>query len=175
VTTVPRFQEIATETLSENVFRLIGKEWMLITAGDQQAFNPMTASWGGMGFLWGRPVAFAFVRPQRHTFGLMERGAGFTLSFFGPEHREALTYCGTHSGRDVDKIAATGLTPLFASTGEVYFAQARLVLVCHKLYAQDLTEASFVQRAIVDEAYAAHDFHRMYVGGVVQVLARAEG
>lgn len=163
------FVRVAPEALTDNVFRAIGQGWMLITAGTADGFNPMTASWGGMGILWGKPVAFAFVRPQRFTFGLMEAGSHYSLTFFDEAYRDVLNFCGTRSGRDVDKVAETGLTPISGSTGAMLFKEARLALECRKLYAQDLTEASFVDTAIVGQAYAAGDFHRMYVGEIVRV------
>jgi flavin reductase (DIM6/NTAB) family NADH-FMN oxidoreductase RutF len=158
--------------MSARVFKLIGKDWMLITAGDEGDFNSMTASWGGLGFLWGRPVSFIFVRPQRFTFEFVERSTHYTLSFFDETYRDALNYFGTHSGRDVDKVAQTGLTPVAGKTGAVYFAEARLVLECKTLYGQDLVEQSFWEHEICEQAYKAGDYHRMYVGEVVRILQR---
>ncbi len=166
------WRQIEPEMISDNVFKLIGKDWMLITAGSPDAFNTMTASWGAMGILWGRRVALVVVRPQRYTFEFMERSATFSLSFFDESYRSVLNFCGTHSGRDVDKVAATGLTPLTADDGTIYFAEARLVLVCRKLYAQDLDSEAFIDKAILPEAYPAQDYHRMYVGEIRQVLSR---
>ncbi len=164
------FVEIAPAALGDNVFQIIGRDAMLITAGTSDQFNTMTASWGGWGHLWSRDVTFCFVRPQRHTFSFMEQAAYYTLCFLDKEHQAALDYCGSHSGRDVDKIAATGLTPVTDATGAIYFAEARLALVCRKLYAQDLTADSFIERGIVGEAYPKADFHRMYVGQIVRCL-----
>jgi flavin reductase (DIM6/NTAB) family NADH-FMN oxidoreductase RutF len=171
-----RFVEIAPAALADNVFRVIGRDAMLITAGTPARFNTMTASWGGWGHLWNRDVTFSFVRPQRYTFGFMEGAEHYTLCFFAAEHQAALDFCGSHSGRDVDKIAATGLTPVADdATGAVYFAEARLALVCRKLYAQDLTADSFVDRGVIGETYAKADFHRMYVGHIVRGLIVAGG
>jgi flavin reductase (DIM6/NTAB) family NADH-FMN oxidoreductase RutF len=165
-----QFVEIAPTALGDSVFQVIGRDAMLITAGTPASFNTMTASWGGWGHLWNRDVTFSFVRPQRHTFDFMELAAYYSLCFFDTEHQAALDFCGSHSGRDVDKIAATGLTPVFDATGAIYFAEARLALVCRKLYVQNLTADSFVERGIIGEAYAKADFHRMYVGEIVHCL-----
>jgi flavin reductase (DIM6/NTAB) family NADH-FMN oxidoreductase RutF len=165
------FVEIAPTALGDNAFQVIGRDTMLITAGTADHFNTMTASWGTWGHLWYRDVTFCFLRPQRHTLGFMEQAEYYSLCFFPPEHQPALDYCGSHSGRDVDKIAATGLTPAIDATGAVYFAEARLVLICRKLYAQNLTADSFIDRGIVGEAYPEADFHRMYVGQVVRCLS----
>jgi len=164
------FIEIAPTALGDNVFQIIGRDAMLITAGTSDHFNTMTASWGGWGHLWSRDVTFCFVRPQRHTFSFMEQAEFYTLCFFDKAHQAALDYCGSHSGRDVDKIAVTGLTPVADATGAIYFAEARLALVCRKLYAQDLTADSFIERGIVGEAYPKADFHRMYVGQIMRCL-----
>lgn len=166
------FREIKPEQIVDNVIKLIGKDWMLITAGKASDFNTMTASWGGLGNLWNGPVCFVFVRPQRYTFQFMERDTHFTLSFFDESYRKALTFCGTKSGRDVDKVAATGLTPATGVTDGVYFEEARLVLECRKLYAQDFAAENFIDASIVKAHYAAQDFHRLYVGEIVRCLVR---
>ncbi len=166
------FIETLPGELGDNAFKTIGKDWMLITAGTLDAFNTMTASWGAWGHLWERDVCFCFVRPQRHTFGFMEAASHFTLSFFAEAYRPALDFCGSRSGRDVDKAAATGLTPVTGGTGAVYFAEARLVLECRKLYAQDIVPGAFVDPAIPREIYGKGDFHRMYVGEIVHCLTR---
>ena len=166
------FIETVPTALGDNVFQSIGRDAMLVTAGTPDSFNTMTASWGGWGHLWNRDVTFSFVRPQRHTFGFMERAETYTLCFFDKEHKSILDFCGSRSGRDVDKIAATGLTPIADASGAIYFAQARRVLVCRKLYAQDLTADSFVDPRVIAEAYPKADFHRMYVGQIVRCLTR---
>lgn len=165
---------ISAEEL-ENVFRLIGKDWMLITAkgkdeNGKETVNTMTASWGGMGVLWNKPVAFCFIRPQRYTYTLTEQSERFSLSFLGEAYRPALRLCGTKSGRDTDKFAAAGLTP--AMEGEVpYVAEARLVLLCRKLYADDLKACAFVDRTLLSN-YAINDFHRVYVVEIEQAFIK---
>ena len=126
------FKEISPNEIRDNPFKLIGKDWMLVTAGDKSKFNTMTASWGGVGILWNKPVAFTFIRPQRYTFEFTEQGEYYTLSFFDEEYRKALNFCGTKSGRDYDKVKETGLTPVFSEDAP-YFGEAKLVLVCKKL------------------------------------------
>lgn len=162
------FKETTPEFLTDNPFKLIGKDWMLITAGTPASFNTMTASWGGLGVLWEKRVAFCFIRPTRYTYEFVERSDTFTLSFFEERHRKALSFCGSHSGRDTDKIKKTGLTPANQG-GFVYFDEARLVLACRKLYFQDISPEHFLDQAIND-MYPQRDYHRMYVGEIVQCL-----
>lgn len=154
-----------TKDLSENVFSLIGDTWMLITAGNREKCNTMTASWGGLGVLWGKDVATIYVRPQRFTYEFVEQEDCFTLSFFGEEQRAVLALCGSKSGRDMDKISACGLTAEFSDCGAPYFAEAKLVLVCKKMYFADLDPAQFLS-AEIEPHYHNGDYHRMYIGEI---------
>ena len=97
-------KEIKVNELTDNLFETISKEWMLVTAGTKDKFNTMTANWGGAGFLWNRPVAFIFIRPERYTFDFIEQNDYLTLSFLGEEHKEIHKICGSKSGRDMDKV-----------------------------------------------------------------------
>lgn len=165
------FKTIDPSAIADNAFKLIGKDWALVTSGSRESFNTMTVSWGGVGIMWNKPVAFTFIRPQRYTFGFLEKNGFFTMSFFDESYRKALQICGTKSGRDTDKVAETGLTPAFTDNGVPYFEEARLVLVCKKLYAQDLNEDSIVEEAVKGN-YNGSDYHRMYVSEIVSVLKK---
>jgi len=164
-----RFKEIKPVEITDNPIQLIGREWMLVTAGTPEHFNTMTASWGGMGELWFRPVCFCFIRPQRYTYEFMEENAAFTLSFFDEKHKPQLNFCGSRSGRESNKAQECGFTPVTAANGSVFFEEARLVLECSKLYFQDLDPANFLDESIMKN-YPQNDFHRMYVGEITRVL-----
>jgi flavin reductase (DIM6/NTAB) family NADH-FMN oxidoreductase RutF len=164
------FMETKPELLDDNPFKLIGSDWMLITAGTVELFNTMTASWGGLGILWERKVATCYIRPTRYTFEFTERSPYFTLSFFNEKHRKKLTYCGTHSGRNTDKVREAGLTPV-KEGGFVYFEEARLVLACRKLYYQDINPDRFLDPKI-ENMYPQKDYHRMYIGEIVKCLVQ---
>ncbi len=165
------FKSIEPEGLVDNVFKLIDKDWMLITAVKEDAFNTMTASWGGLGILWHKRVSFCFVRPTRYTFQFMEKSDLYTLSFFTEKYRDALTLLGTRSGRDGDKISASGLSPVEIKPGAISFKEARLVLVCKKLYFQDLNPKNFLDPGI-DTHYPKKDYHRLYIGEILDTLTR---
>ena len=158
---------ISPKELTSNPFRLIGERWTLISAGDAEAFNTMTASWGGFGVLWNKPVVYIFIRPQRHTLGFVQNKSHFTLSFFGEEHRSALQLLGTRSGREGDKVAASGLTPRFTESGNPTFEEATLVMECRKLYDGSLRAEDFVVDNLRDVVYPEGDFHRVFVGEIV--------
>jgi flavin reductase (DIM6/NTAB) family NADH-FMN oxidoreductase RutF len=163
------FSTVPPEKLNENVFTLLGSEWMLITAGTIESYNMMTASWGGMGVLWNKNVCYIVMRPQRHTRTFMEKHDIFTLSFFHEKYRNVLKFCGSHSGRDVDKTAETGIAPVASAHGGVYFAEARLIMECRKIYYQDLDPSHFLDSSIAEQ-YTQHDYHRMYIGEIVTVM-----
>lgn len=165
------FRSVSPASLPDNFFSRIGEDWMLITATDSAGVtNTMTASWGCAGILWNKPVAVCFIRPQRYTYGIVEDSDTLTLSFFpAGEQREALRYCGTKSGRDGDKFAATGLTVATTPAGTPYPAEANLVLVCRKLYADDLKEGCFIDPEMLKH-YAAKDYHRFYICEITEVL-----
>ena len=118
------FKIIKPTEITDNVFKLLDKDWMLVTAGSPDDYNTMTASWGHMGIIWNLPVAIAYIRPQRHTYGFANRYEDYTLSFFTETYRAALQFCGTRSGRDCDKAAEAGLTPVQTERGNVIFREA---------------------------------------------------
>ena len=161
------YKKTDLDMIDESVFKLIGSDWMLVTAGAINSFNTMTASWGGMGILWNKPVSYIFIRPTRHTYEFIERNSTYTLSFFSEKYRKALTLCGTKSGRDVDKAKEAGLTPEETKNGSVSFEEARLVIECKKLYFQDIDPSHFLDGSI--EKMYDNDYHRMYIGEITGI------
>lgn len=153
------------------IFERIGKDWMLISASDSERKNTMTASWGTCGILWNKPVAVCFIRPQRYTCPIVETADRLSLAFFDGAYRDALSYCGRHSGRDGDKFAASGLTPVMTEEGVPYPKEASLVLVCRKLYADTLKMDGFLDPSLLSH-YPAKDFHRVFVCEIEQALVR---
>ncbi|NCB62288.1 MAG: flavin reductase family protein [Clostridia bacterium] len=160
--------KIDPKTIDQNVFSMIGDQWMLITAGKKEKLNTMTASWGGMGVLWHRNVATVYLRPQRYTLEFVEREDFFTLSFFGAEYRRQLALCGAKSGRDIDKVKECGFTVVAGAGDAPYFEEAELVLVCRKLYRQEILPECFADPALDGENYPEKDYHRMFIGEIVE-------
>ncbi len=157
-------KQVQPDTLGKkNPFELIGQQWMLITAGDEQAFNTMTASWGGLGWLWNKPVAFIFVRPERYTHDFLESSDKVTLSFFPESCRKALQICGSKSGRDCDKVKEAGLTPIALGDGSMTFEQACLTASCRKLFKSDMKPAEFLDKEVLDKWYSDAGLHSVYV------------
>jgi flavin reductase (DIM6/NTAB) family NADH-FMN oxidoreductase RutF len=161
----------------------IGGDWMLITAADitsdKRNWNTMTASWGGLGVLWGRDVAFMFIRPSRHTYRFANTAPLFTLSFFKPFFKEALEICGAKSGNDIDKATVAGLTPIIFETGmdagAVGFQEAREIIVCRKLYTHDFEPDKFLDAVSIEKNYNGTDYHRMFIGEIISLMVNSRG
>lgn len=161
-------QKIDWKEITLNPMDKIANEWMLITAGNEkEGYNTMTASWGGLGCIWGKPVSTVYIRPQRYTKQFVDREEYYTLTFFPPEYKKALGYLGSHSGRDEDKVSKVGLTPVFGEKS-TWFKEANLVLVCRKMYQAPIKEEYFLDREIMEEDYPNRDFHDLYIGEIVE-------
>lgn len=166
------FKDLDIKDLQLNPFEKIGHEWGLVTAGDEAGSNTMTVSWGGMGVIWGKNVVTVYIRPQRHTKAFVDASDRFTLSFYAPEHKRALGVLGTKSGRDGDKVAEVGFTPMQVD-GTTAYEEAELVFVCRKLYADDIKPECFIDTSCDADFYPEHDYHTMYIAEVERVLVRA--
>ena len=165
------FQEVNVEELSFNPFTKIGKEWLLITAGNEESYNTMTASWGGVGVMWGKKVVSVYIRPQRYTKEFVDNNELFTIAFFGENYRPALTHCGKVSGRDEDKVKNAGLTPYFTD-GTAAFEEADMIMVCKKQYHQEMRPECFDVEENDAKWYPQKDYHTMYMGEIVKVLVK---
>lgn len=166
-------KKVDIEKITDNFIYLIGKEWMLISAGNKDKFNMMTANWGSIGFLWNKPVVSIFVRPERYTYNFIEQQDYFTLSFMGEEYKDVHKICGNQSGRDINKIVATGLTPIFTDNGNPVFEESRLTIECKKLYATNIRKEDFIDMDIYKKWYGTKGGdHKMYVGEILDAWSK---
>lgn len=164
------FHEVNPLELNSNPFQMIGKDWALVTAGDETGCNTMTVSWGNMGIMWNKNIVTIFIRPQRYTKEFLDRFDNFTVTFYEETARDALKLCGSKSGRDFDKIKAAGLTPVHEN-GTTYFEEARLVLECKKIYLDKIRPEGFLDPSI-QQNYIAGDYHLIYMGEITRVLEK---
>jgi len=165
------YKEINPKELDENTFKLIGDDWMLITAGKDNQVNTMTASWGGFGVMWNKNVATVVIRPQRYTKEFIDSSSTFSLTFFDKSYKKNLSYLGTVSGKDEDKISKSSLTLEYIDNTP-YFKEARLIIVCRKLYSQEMKEECFIDSSIADKCYPNKDYHTMYIGEIEKILIK---
>ena len=170
-----KLHSVELQTLTPEVLQVFGAQPPLLTAGDRDGCNTMTIGWCQMGRLWNLPMCTVYVRPERHTFSFMESKEYFTVSVLPSEQKKTVAFCGANSGRDVDKIASCGLTVRYGAGDAPFFDEAEWVLVCRKLYAQDLTADCVLPAGekIIPPFYGEKGgWHRVYTGQVVEAYAR---
>lgn len=172
------FNEISISELKLNPITFFADEWPLLTAGNAlNGFNTMTVAWGHIGAIWssdkgiGIPTMIVYIRPQRYTKEFVDSNEIFSLSVLPAEYKETLTYLGTVSGRDEDKVTKARLTPVFDDE-TTYFAEAKQVFICRKIYNSPLLEDSFINKSIVDKNYPNKDFHTMYFGEIIRIMEK---
>lgn len=156
---------------STNPFMDFNNKWPIIVCGDKYiGYNGMTVSWGGLGVLWGKNVCFIFVRKSRHTYKFIENSDSITISFLNDNYKEAKSYFGRYSGRDVNKFEQTNLHPTFdVDYNGYYIAEADYVIKCKKIYSVDIPYEE-LDKSIIDRYYPNGDMHTMYVCEVKQYL-----
>lgn len=165
------FKEINPKELPDNPFQLIGNDWLLVTSEKEGNVNAMTASWGGLGVMWGKDVAYIVLRPQRYTKELLDDTGILSLSVLPEGNKDIYGYLGKISGRQEEKIAKTGLT--VAHDGATpYFEEARLVLLCRPLFAQEYNPRCFLDTSVEEKWYPEKDYHTLYICEIQKVLVK---
>lgn len=162
------YKNVNAENIPGNIIKMLSQDWMLITAGNDTEFNMMTASWGGLGYLFSKPAAFCFINPTRHTYPLMEKYEYYTLTFYTEAYREVLQYCGSNSGRDKDKVKETGLTPITMPSGSKAFSEAWMIIECRKLISQPLSQEA-ISNEEVRKDWIGKQINKMFIGEIINV------
>ena len=170
-TNLAGYKSIEADKIPGNIIKMLKEDWMLITAGNDQQFNMMTAGWGGLGMMFGKPVAFCFIAPTRFTYQLMEKNNTYTLSFYTETYRDALKICGSKSGSDTDKVKATGLTPITTPNGSKAFAEAWMIIECRKAVAQSITPEAITDPKLKEE-WSSKQLYKMFIGEIINVWVK---
>lgn len=164
---MPGFRQVAPDKIPGNYIKLLN-EWTLITSGTAEQTNVMTASWGGLGVFWEKPVAFCFLNPTRYSVQTMDKGDTYTISFYTEAYKDNLKYCGSVSGRTTDKIKGSGLTPVKTPSGATAFAEAWMILECKKIVSQQLSPDAVVDKNLPAD-WSKDGYHKMYIGEILNV------
>ena len=171
-----KYEKLQPSDLSDNVIKLIGKGWMLVTAGKKESYNTMTASWGGIGYIWERPSSFIFIRESRYTYQFLQQEESYTLSFFSDDYKNALKICGTRSGRDTDKVKEAGLTFLETPSGLISFEEARMIIECKKMLVQPLDYSNLTEAyktKIMEETYNDEPVkHQQFISEIINIWVK---
>lgn len=165
------FIEINPDELDKSPFKLIGKDWMLITAKKNDKVNTMTASWGGLGVMWGKDVAYIVVRPQRYTKEFIDNAENFSLTFFDDSFKKQLSYLGSVSGKNEDKISKSNLT-IIDLNRTPYFEEGKMSIICKKLYAQEFKPECFIDTNLDEKWYPNKDYHTLYIAEIEKILIK---
>ena len=164
------FQPLPVDMVQFNPFTSIGTDWALVAATKDGKTNAMTISWGAVGVIWKKNVAFVFIRDSRYTKEFVDGSDYFSVNFFGGKEKNALKYFGAVSGRTEDKIAATGFH-VNERDGITFFDESNFVLICRKLSATKINPEDFIDPEIIKQ-YPIDDYHTMYIGEIVEFLGR---
>lgn len=169
-------KQIEADKIDLNFIEAIGKDWMLVTSGNQQSFNMMTASWGFAGYMWGMPSTAIVIRPTRFTKEFIDKLHTYTLSFFPDKYKKILSVLGSKSGREIDKMKESGLTPMQLPTGDIGYEEASLTIACRVVYARPIDETGFLDSAIMPKWYpaGAEDLHALYIGEIQAVYQKGK-
>ena len=173
------FTQISPEDIFDNVFTLVGKVFPVITAGNEDHYNSMTASGGGLGVLFKKPTTWCILKANRYTLELIQKEQTYTLSYFPNEYKEQILFLGSKSGRDSEKMKEVKLTRIQTPSGNISFIEARLILECKltqittahpdDFYSQEDKEA-------INEAYKEGNVYRKYVfGEITHVWVKGDG
>ncbi|SHG05790.1 DUF4468 domain-containing protein [Dysgonomonas macrotermitis] len=165
--TMVGFRQVLPDKIPGNIIKLLNN-WTLITSGTPDDTNVMTASWGGLGVFWEKPVAFCFLNPTRYSVSTMDKGDTYTISFYTEAYKDAMLYCGQNSGRNTDKIKGSGLTPIKTPSGATAFAEAWMIFECKKIVAQQISPDA-VKTTEIKSDWSKNGFHKMYIGEILNV------
>jgi flavin reductase (DIM6/NTAB) family NADH-FMN oxidoreductase RutF len=165
-------KSINYKNFSIDIFKAIGDDAFILASGTIENHNCMTVAWASLGFLWRRPMAFVYVRPQRYTYLFMEKYDYFSINFFTNDYSDVINLCGTYSGRDINKMKLEKITPIDYFNKVIYYKEAKTVLICKKVYYQDLDPANIIDKSVF-KLYPLKDFHRIYYGEIIEILSNS--
>lgn len=163
------FKKIKPSELKGNTFKMFADDWALVTAGNVDAYNTMTIGWGDFGVLWGRDIITVYVSSSRYTKGFMDENDFFTVEFFDEQYRDALTYLGSHSGRDENKVEKAELTPIFTDKGNATFKESRIIIEAKKIYAHEFDVKKLPEDVKTWYKKRNLGLHTMYIGEIIGV------
>jgi flavin reductase (DIM6/NTAB) family NADH-FMN oxidoreductase RutF len=170
------FTSISHEEITDNVFKLVGKDYTVITAGNPSHYNSMIASWGGLGILFDRPATWCFLRSSRYTLELMRREQTYTMSYFDEVYRADIMLFGRKSGRDTDKMKESKLSSVQTPAGNMTYREARLVIECKLVEVTTVSPDDFLteegRKFIIDAHAETNDYHKTVIGEITAVWLR---
>lgn len=167
------FTEIKANEITEDVFKLVGEDFTVITSGNESDYNSMLAGWGGWGVLFNKPSTWCFLRANRYTLEYIKKEHTYTMAYFDEPYKDQIMIFGTQSGRDSDKMKESALHPIATPSGSMAFKEAKLIIECKLTEITTVSPEDFFTvegKEFVSEAYReARDYHKIVFGEIVSV------
>ena len=165
---------VSPEEFDENIFNLVGKDWTVITAGEEP--NSMVASWGGVGIMFNKPVTWCFLRANRYTLEKIKETGFYTMSYFPEQYKGEIMPFGTKSGRNTDKMAQTKLTPVLTPAGAPAYKEAKIIIECKLIAAPTVSKDEFYTQEGKDFLQGgydeAKDWHKLVYGEITKIYIK---
>ena len=170
------FMPIQPEQITDNVFKTIGADWTCITAGNEDLFNSMTASFGGWGILFSKPATWCMLRADRYTLELIRKEKTYTMSYFEDQYKNQLLLFGSKSGRNSSKMKETTLTSIKTPLGNLSYKEARLIIECRLIEVTTVNPDDYYSeegKKFVTDAFAeVNEYHKLVFGEITGVWIR---
>lgn len=168
------YKAVAAEDFDENIFNLVGKDFTVITAGENP--NSMVASWGGVGIMFNKPVTWNFLRANRYTLEKIRETGTYTMCYFPDQYKGDIMQFGTKSGRNTDKMAQTKLTPMTTPDGYPAYQEAKIIIECKLIAASTVSKDEFYteeSKTFLQEGYDdAKDWHKLVYGEITNIYIK---
>ena len=165
---------VSPEEFDENIFNLVGKDWTVITTGEEP--NSMVASWGGVGIMFNKPVTWCFLRANRYTLEKIKETGFYTMSYFPEQYKGDIMPFGTKSGRNTDKMAQTKLTPVLTPAGAPAYKEAKIIIECKLIAAPTVSKDEFYTQEGKDFLQGgydeAKDWHKLVYGEITKIYIK---
>ena len=138
-----------------------------LTVKSVDKVNTMAIGWAAFGVVWRIPIMMVAVRLTRHTFGIIEKAADFTVTIPSGDMSKEIAFCGSKSGRDVDKFKACNLkiadsrkvvSPIIQIPGRYY--------ECKIVYKSAMNPA-YLEKELDESLYSQKDYHTLYFGEIL--------
>lgn len=156
-----KYMSMADEAMS----KIRKGAFLTVAAADE--LNTMTIGWAMFGVLWQKSILMVAVRDSRHTFGLMEKAPDFTVTVPSGDMSRETAFCGTQSGRDVDKFKMCRLktvngrhvaSPIIGAPG-IHFE-------CRTVYKSAMNPV-YLDHSCDQAIYPRKDYHTLYFGEIL--------
>jgi len=138
--------------------------FLTVKAGND--LNTMTIGWATIGIVWQKPIFMVAVRDSRYTFTIIEKADDFTVSVPSENMTDEIMFCGTKSGRNLNKFKECKLT---IKDSRTIFSPIIDVPGFHfecKIVFKSAMDPAFLTDEY-EKLYPKKDYHTLYFGQIL--------